>query len=122
MIQDIRQIQSFQRYAGDTAQKMKLSTKDCFSKCDQIRRKLKTWSHSLKKSLVENFSFVQSDLKNLKRNHKYHFIFTSVLASQTGRFITSEINLTNITFFTKQNCNTLEYKIINGKKSMIKEI
>ena len=37
-------------------QKMKFSIKDFFSECDQIRRKLWTWSHSLKKPLMENFS------------------------------------------------------------------
>ena len=31
---------------------------DFFSKCDQIRRKLRIWSHLLKKSLMENFIFV----------------------------------------------------------------
>ena len=40
-----------------TAQKMKFSIKDFFSKCDQIRRKLRIWSHLLKKSLIENFIF-----------------------------------------------------------------
>ena len=40
-----------------TAQKMKFSTKDFFSKCDQIRRNLRIWSHLLKKSLMENFIF-----------------------------------------------------------------
>ena len=35
-----------------TAQKMKFSIKDFFSKCDQIRRKLQIWSHLLKKSLI----------------------------------------------------------------------
>ena len=40
-----------------TTQKMKFSVKDFFSKCDQIRRKLQIWSHSLKKSLMENFIF-----------------------------------------------------------------
>ena len=29
--------------------------KDFFSKCDQIHRKLRIWSHLLKKSLMENF-------------------------------------------------------------------
>ena len=38
-----------------TAQKMKFSIKDFFSKYDQIRRKLRIWSHLLKKSLMENF-------------------------------------------------------------------
>ena len=41
----------------NTAQKMKFSIKDLFSKCDQIRRKLRIWSHLLKKSLMENFIF-----------------------------------------------------------------
>ena len=36
---------------------MKFSIKDFFSKCDQIRRKLQIWSHSLKKSFTENFIF-----------------------------------------------------------------
>ena len=40
-----------------TAQKMKFSLKDFFSKCDQMRRKLRIWSHLLKKSLMENFIF-----------------------------------------------------------------
>ena len=43
--------------AWSTAQKMKFSTKDFFSKCDQIRRRLSIWSHLWKKSLVENFIF-----------------------------------------------------------------
>ena len=38
-------------------QKMKFSIRDSFSKCNQIRRKLRIWSHLLKKSLMENFIF-----------------------------------------------------------------
>ena len=34
--------------------KMKFSTKDFFSKCDRIRRKLWTWPHLLKKILLKN--------------------------------------------------------------------
>ena len=41
----------------NTAQKMRFSIKDFFSKCDQICRKLRIWSHLLKKPLVENFIF-----------------------------------------------------------------
>ena len=37
--------------------KMKFSIEDFFSKCDQIRRKLRIWYYLLKKSLMENFSF-----------------------------------------------------------------
>ena len=36
---------------------MKFSIKDLFSKCDQIRRFLRIWSHLLKKLLMENFIF-----------------------------------------------------------------
>ena len=40
-----------------TAQQMKFPIKDFFSKCDQIRRKLRIWSHLLKKYLMENLIF-----------------------------------------------------------------
>ena len=39
-----------------TAQKMKFSIKDFFCKCKQ-KMKLRIWSHSLKKSLMEIFIF-----------------------------------------------------------------
>ena len=39
------------------AQKMKFSIKDFFSKCDHIRRKLRIWSHLLKKVLIKNLIF-----------------------------------------------------------------
>ena len=38
-----------------TAQKMKFSIMDFFSKCDQVCSFLQIWSHLLKKSLMENF-------------------------------------------------------------------
>ena len=40
-----------------TAQKMKFSTKNFFSKCAQIRKKLRIWLHLLNKSLMEKFIF-----------------------------------------------------------------
>ena len=57
-------------------QKMKFSIEDFFSKCDQIRRKLRIWSHLLKKSLTENFIFwavwVRSSARTvLLMNHLY---------------------------------------------------
>ena len=36
---------------------MKFFIKNFVSKCDQIRRELRIWSHLLKKSLMENFIF-----------------------------------------------------------------
>ena len=44
----------------------KVSIKDFFSKCYQIRRKLRIWSHVLKKSLIENFIFCAVKSKSLK--------------------------------------------------------
>ena len=44
-------------YMGYPAQKMKFAIKYLFSKYDQICRKLQIWSHLLKKSLIENFTF-----------------------------------------------------------------
>ena len=44
---------------------MTFSIKDFFSKYDQIRRKLRIWSHLLKKSLMENFIFVQCSIRIL---------------------------------------------------------
>ena len=49
--------------------KIKFPIKDFFSKCDQIRRKLRFWSQLLKKSLVENFT-ISAVMENLKA----HFI------------------------------------------------
>ena len=63
-----------------TAQKMRFSIKDFFSKCDQSRRKLRIWSDLLKKSLMEHFIFwtvltlsINSE-QNVNwncKNHKY---------------------------------------------------
>ena len=49
-----------------TAQKMKFSIKDYFSKCDQILRNLRKWSHLLTKSLMQKLIFcaVYSQQKN----------------------------------------------------------
>ena len=44
-------------WQGSTTQKMKFSIQYFFSKCNQIRRKLRIWSNLLKKVLMENFIF-----------------------------------------------------------------
>ena len=44
-------------HISNTAQNRKFSTRDFFSKCDQIRSFLRIWSHLLKKSLMEDFNF-----------------------------------------------------------------
>ena len=48
------------------AQKMKFSIKDFLSKCNQIRRFLRIWSHLLKKSLMEDFIFCAVNYVRLK--------------------------------------------------------
>ena len=71
---------------------MKFSIRDFFSKCEQIRRKLRIWSDLLKKSLMENFIFgpvksgrhskqitdftTQGDMgiSNSQRDHDYYQI------------------------------------------------
>ena len=81
----------------NTAQKMKFSIKDFFSKCEQIRRKLRIWSDLLNKSLIENFIFgpvksgrhskqitdftTQGDMgiSNSQRDHDYYQIPARVL-------------------------------------------
>ena len=42
-------------------EKMKFPIKDFFSKCGQIRRILRIWSHLLKKHLMENFILLCSE-------------------------------------------------------------
>ena len=51
--------------ASDTAQKTKFSIKHFFSKSNHIRRKLRIWSHLLKKSLAQEFIFVQCKRSNV---------------------------------------------------------
>ena len=44
-------------HSSGTEQKIKFFIKDFFSKFDQIRMKLRIWSHLLKKSFIKNFIF-----------------------------------------------------------------
>ena len=54
--------------------KVKFFIKDIFSKCDQIRRKLRIWSHLLEKYLAENFFVKLVDfLLILHAKIKLHF-------------------------------------------------
>ena len=57
-----------------TTQKLKFSTKNFFSKCDQIRRKLRIFSHLLNKSLMENFIFCAVDKLHLYLSYKERII------------------------------------------------
>ena len=48
---------SLRIYTWHSAQKIKLSVKNFFGKCDQICRDLRIWSHLLRNSLMQNFIF-----------------------------------------------------------------
>ena len=53
---------------------MKFFIKDFLSKCDQMYRKLRIWSHFLKNSLMENFIFCAVfGIKGPKKAMKYAF-------------------------------------------------
>ena len=49
---------NFDIWTWNTAQN-EVYSNDIFSKSANIRRKLRIWYHLLKKSLIENFSFVR---------------------------------------------------------------
>ena len=61
--------------------KNEVCIKDFFSKCDQICRTLRIWSHLLKKSLMENFIFLDSDPSQNKPFFKDSVVMTSRLLS-----------------------------------------
>ena len=65
---------------------MKFSIKDFFGKCNQMRNKLRIWSHLLKKSLMENFFFcpvlIQANAPFLQRQ-KYQKNFSFLTFSGT---------------------------------------
>ena len=57
--------QKWQSFQKGTTQEMKFSFKDFFSKSDQIPRKLRIWSHLLKKSSMEKLHFLCSERKEV---------------------------------------------------------
>ena len=72
-------LKSIRAFCHSLKPKNEVSIKDFFSKCDQICRKLRIWSHLLKKSLMKNFIFCAVSLKpkcgvkELYVNINYHF-------------------------------------------------
>ena len=50
-------LENIQTSEMDTVQKIKSSIENFFSKCDQIRRFLRIWSHLLTKSVMESLIF-----------------------------------------------------------------
>ena len=68
---DMKWVKEYAINPYKTAQRVKFSIKDFFSKCDQIRSFLRIWSHLLKKSLMENFIFMQLWDKNTQVKTKW---------------------------------------------------
>ena len=55
---------SFNPFRNITERKMNFFIKYFFAKCDQIRRKLRTWSHLLKKILKGTVMQIEKALTN----------------------------------------------------------
>ena len=72
-----REYSWFDRHCANTAQKIKFSIKYFLSKCDQVRRKLRIWSHFLKNSLMKNFIFLCSE-SQLKVSESQRSVKTSL--------------------------------------------
>ena len=67
---------------------MKFSIKDFFKKCDQICRKLRIWSHLMKKFLIKNFIFLCSDPQvNSRANKKYQYGYLDITVTLNQLFI-----------------------------------
>ena len=92
----------FKSKKSNTAQKVKFSIMDFFSKRDQIRRKLRIWSHLLKKSLMKNFFFC-SVMNAFMRSLDY---FDLVLSN---RFLFTEIPSYNLRTFGVDRFYDLKY-------------
>ena len=112
-----------------TAQKLKFSIKNFCSKCDQIHRKLRIWSHLLKKSLMENFMFVECHVPVIRVVQKMKFSIKDFfrISSEFGHiywrnpyFLCSDscrnfhwINVFNILKFATEKCNISLLKLKN---------
>ena len=66
--------------------KMNFSIKDFFSKYDQIRRLLRTWSHLLKRSLIKNFIFCAVNNKNIRTTFRDVVLGDSLLTLDRYQF------------------------------------
>ena len=72
---------------------MKFSITDFFGWCDQIRRKLRIWTHLLKKSLMKNFIFCAVRQANFVGNKAKGRISKRVLQENKARQIFRKTNI-----------------------------
>ena len=102
----------------NTAQKMKLTMMDFFSKCDRIRRFLRIWSHLLRKSLMENFIFcaVKREGEALP---KWFFIFNQLENEWQNEYYLDNLNLTSFCSRTSLQLLMFPIYISIKKESMI---
>ena len=82
-------------HSSGTEQKIKFFIKDFFSKFDQIRMKLRIWSHLLKKSFMKNFIFLCSVCSKASRK-------IYALAKVAPYMYLSKRCILMITFFNSQ--------------------
>ena len=86
----------FQNNKTGTAQKMKFSIKDFFSKCDQIRSFLRIWSYLLQKSLMEDFIFCAMRA----RGFKFHSGQLSIATSKNHSMVNTTYMYNNNNLYT----------------------
>ena len=93
-----------------TAQKMKFSFTEFFSKIDEIRSFVRIWSHLLKKSLMENFIFWAVLVKTLGVDISWFMTLTHYVpvSSDINEVIRAVLNF--LFFFTKGFCSHKKYK------------
>ena len=91
-------------FLSDTAQKVKFSIKDFFSKYDQTRSFSQIWSHLLKKSLIKNFIFCAARYKSIKKTFSQTWLVLRLdnyflIPKKDTAFIYIRKRLLNITVF-----------------------
>ena len=102
---------------------MKFSIKDFFSKCNQIRRKLRIWSYLLTKSLSENFIFCAVSVSSYKLilfppTFLFHPIINNyTLSYTTSHLVFSFFSLFVIMTFSRNTSFQLEKLVKRTKNS-----
>ena len=97
-----------------TAQKMNFFINNLFSKCDQIRRKLRIWVHLLKNSTTESFTLRPPYLVNLHSEivwtHSNSVVNVNILFLLKCSTFLCIMFYWIFLFLSKQECFTLKYK------------
>ena len=105
-----------------TAQKIKFSIKDFFSKCEKIFSFLRIWSHLLQKSLMEHFIFfcsgccyLQIWLKASNYIRKSSILVAGLAETATGDVLYQKDILKSFAKFAGKNlCQSLFFNKVAG--------